>query len=392
MAYDPCQVPPVASKRTEVHFHLPVQTIVKVLATAVFVWAVLKLWPEVVFLSVSLVLAIALNPLVEWMSRYRVPRSVSVGILALLTFAGIAMLVAFMLPPLGRQAAEIAENFPSFRANVEQRIPPEDAMVKKVVDQLFLLPSSPQVTAELNKPLVWGQTAASGLTTTILVLVVTLYLLMDGKRLYAWLLAYVPRSHREKMAATVPEVSKVIYAYVRGQFFTSLLFGVVVAIVLKLLKVPAVLPLAILAAVCDVIPVVGIIVAIAPALLLALTVSPLAATLVVGFYGGYHLFETYVIVPRIYGNTLRLSTLTVLLSLIVGASLGGILGAVMILPIVAAYPIIERIWLKDYLSPEVIDDHEALERAHETGSDTAVEAVLQGEEHAADSEVPIEHE
>ena len=373
----------------DVYFHLPIQTILKVLGTAVLVWSALKLWPEVVFLSVSLVLAVALNPVVEWLSQHRIPRYVSTGMLALLTLIVLVAIVAFVLPPLGRQAAEIAENFPAFRANVEQRIPQDNWMMRKVVDQLFLLPSSPQVTAELNKPLVWGQTAASGLTTTFLVIVTTLYLLMDGKRLYAWLLAYVPRAHREKMAATVPEVSQVVYAYVRGQFVTSLLFGIFVAIVLKILKVPAVLPLAILAAVCDVIPVVGIILAIAPATLLALTVSPLAATLVMGLYLGYHLFETYVIVPRVYGNTLRLSTLTVLLALIVGATLGGILGAVMILPIVAAYPIIERIWLKDYLSHEVIDDHKALEKASETGSDRAVEAVLQGEKHAGDG--PASH-
>lgn len=371
----------------DVHFHLPIATILRVLLTAIVVWAVLKLWPEVVFLSLSLVLAVALGPAVDWLGRRGVPRTIAIALLAALTFAVLVAIVAFMLPPLGRQIADISQNFPAFRERVESRIPPADSMMKKVVDELFLLPSSPQVTAELNKPLVWGRSAASGLATTFLVLVTTFYLLLDGKRLYAWLLAYVPRSHREKMAATVPEVSQVVYAYVRGQFVTSVSFGIVVAIVLKVLRVPAVLPLAILAAVCDVIPVVGIIVATLPAVLLALTVSPGVAALVMAFYGGYHLFETYVIVPRVYGNTLRLSTLTVLLALIVGASLGGILGAIMILPIVAAYPIVERIWLEGYLSAEVIDDHRALEKASEHGGEAAVEAVLQGEEHP-DSERP----
>jgi predicted PurR-regulated permease PerM len=380
-------MPPPPPRSTDVHFHVPNQTIFKVLATAVVVWAILKLWPEVVFLSISLVLAIALNPFVEWMSRGRLPRSIGIGILAILTLLVLGAIGAFVLPPLGRQAADIAQDLPAFHANLQQRISPENAPLKKVVDELFLLPSSPEVAAELKKPRVWGRSAAYGLTTMILVLVTTLYLLLDGKRLYVWLLAYVPRAHREKMALTVPEVSKVVYAYVRGQFLTSLLFGIVAAIVLKLLGVPAVLPLAIFAAVCDVIPVVGIIVAIAPAVLLGLTVSPFAALGVLGFYGGYHLVETYVIVPRVYGKTLRLSTLTVLLALIVGATLGGILGAVLILPIVAAYPIIERIWLGNYLSQEVIEDHKALEKAHGTGSETAMDAVLQGEKPQTDAHV-----
>jgi hypothetical protein len=87
-------------------------------------------------------------------------------------------------------------------------------------------------------------------------------------------------------------------------------------------------------------------------------------------------------VPRIYGRRLQLSTLAVLLALVVGGTLQGILGAILVLPLVAAYPIIERIWLHEYLSDEVIRDHAALERAAESGSDTAVQAILRGQKHA----------
>lgn len=85
----------------------------------------------------------------------------------------------------------------------------------------------------------------------------------------------------------------------------------------------------------------------------------------VSTYVIYHLFETYLIAPRVYGNLLRLPTLSVLLALIVGGTLQGILGAVLVLPLVAAYPIIERIWLKSYLSREVLADHKALAKAAE---------------------------
>jgi hypothetical protein len=68
----------------------------------------------------------------------------------------------------------------------------------------------------------------------------------------------------------------------------------------------------------------------------------------------------------------------VLLALLVGGTLQGIVGAVLVLPIVAAYPIIERIWLEDYLAPEVLADHEALEASPD--AEHVVDAVLQGEE------------
>ena len=135
----------------------------------------------------------------------------------------------------------------------------------------------------------------------------------------------------------------------RGQAIASALFTVFTGIALSVLGVPAVVPLAILAGLCDVIPVVGVILATVPAVLLALTVSPATAGIVLVCYVGYHIFETYFLVPRIYGARLRLSTLAVLLALLAGHTLQGVIGAVLVLPLVAAYPIIERIWLASYL-------------------------------------------
>jgi predicted PurR-regulated permease PerM len=369
------------SQRVDLHLHLPMRTVLKVLTVALVVWALLRLWPEIIFLTISLLLAVALEPFVASLVERGISRGQAVMILSVLLLAVIAGFAWFVLPPLASQVADLIANFPAFRARVESRLPPGNTMLRTVVEQVFLLPSSPELTAHVNKPLIWGRAAVSGIVTTFIVLVATLYLLLDGRRLYAWLLAYVPREHREKMAETVTGVSGVVYAYVRGQLITSLLFAVLVAISLKLLAVPAALPLAILAGVCDVIPVVGIIIATLPAALLALTVSPAVSATVVAGYILYHSFETYFIVPRVYGKSLRLSTLAVLLALIVGGTLQGVLGAVLVLPLVAAYPIIEQIWLRDYLAREVLADHEALARAAETGSVEAVEAVLQGEMH-----------
>jgi predicted PurR-regulated permease PerM len=379
--------PPRAERRTrrvDIHVHLPTATLLKVLAAALIAWSVLRLWPEVVFLTISLLLAVALEPLVTWMSERGVSRGVAVMMLAAILLSIIGVVVGVVFPPLAQQIADLVSNFSGLRERVEQRLPADNAVLRTVVDQIFRLPSSPEFMAEVNKPLIWGRAAVSGIMTTFLVLIATLYLLLDGKRTYAWLLAYVPRAHREKMAHTVPEVSKVVYAYVRGQAMTSALFSVFAAVTLAFLDVPAILPLAILAGVCDVIPVVGIIIATVPAALLALTVSPAAAASVVGAYIVYHQFETYFIVPRVYGNTLRLSTLAVLLALIIGGTLQGILGAVLVLPLVAAYPIVERIWLADYMGREVIDDHKALAKAAATGSDAVIEAVLQGEQPLGD--------
>jgi predicted PurR-regulated permease PerM len=273
---------------------------------------------------------------------------------------------------------------PHLRDHVLAGLRPGYTLSRHFIERLFALPTSPQVEAQLSKLLVLGEATASGIISTLLVLVIALYLLLDGRRLYAWLLAYVPREHRKRVADTVPEVTKVIYAFVRGQAIVSAAFAVYAAIVLVVLGVPAVVPLALVAAACDILPVIGVILAILPAAALALTVSPMSALAVVALYLAYHAFEAYFLVPRLYGSTLRLSTLTVLLALLVGGTLQGIVGALLVLPVVAAYPIIERIWLREYLAPDVLADHRALQRAMDSGRSTAIDAVLQGEKHAGE--------
>jgi predicted PurR-regulated permease PerM len=370
-----------AGRRVDVHLHLPTSTVVKVLATMMFVWAGLRLWPEFVLLLISLLLAVALHPVITALERKGLGRGLVVSILTLALVGVAILLISVVFTALAEQLSKLIQDFPALRGRVEARLPPQYPFLKRVVGQVFELPSSPEVAAHLRRPLALGTAALSGVVSVFFTLIVTIYLLLDGKRLYAWLIAYIPRAHRERMAITADEVSEVIYAYVRGQAITSLLFAVYAGLVLRLFHVPAAVPLAILAGLCDVIPVVGIVIATVPAALLAVTVSPTTAAFVFALYVLYHVVESYIIVPRIYGQRLRLSTLAVLLALLAGSTLQGLVGAVLILPMVAAYPIIERIWLASYLGAEVIKDHSALANANELGDERAVETVLSGEKH-----------
>jgi predicted PurR-regulated permease PerM len=291
----------------------------------------------------------------------------------------MALLVVVLFTSMAEQISKLVQDFPAMRHRIEEHLPAKYPILRRAVSEIFALPSSPEVAAKLKRPLALGTVALSGLVSMFLTLIVTIYLLLDGKRLYAWLIAYIPRAHRDRMAVTAEEVSEVIYAYVRGQVLTSVLFSVFTGIVLYAFHVPAAIPLAVLAGLCDVIPVVGIIIATVPAVLLAITVSPTAAGAVFALYMLYHLVESYLIVPKIYGNRLRLSTLAVLLALLAGSTLQGVIGAVLVLPLVAAYPIIERLWLGRYLGSEVIKDHRALDKS--TDDEQVVDTVLQGERH-----------
>ena len=363
---------------------MPASTILRVLFALAAVWLLLRIIPSLVVLVIAVLLGVTIAPAVGKLEQRGLSRRLGVAVVSALIVAGIALLVFLVVPPLAAQTIALVDNFHTYQRDVETRLGPQHPLLARLASQVFRLSSSPDIARMFNQPLAWGQIAVEGLVLGGLVLVLALYLLVDGRRTYAWLLAYVPRHHRHKMALTVPAVSDVVTAYVQGQLLTSLLCGSFTLAVLMLLHVPSAIPLAVLAAVLDVVPIIGIFLSTVPAAFFALTVSPWTALAVIALYLGYHALENYVIIPRVYGKRLRLTTLVVLVALMVGASIYGVVGAVLILPFVAAYPIIEKIWLQDYLRDEVVADHRVLEKAAGDGGDGVVEAVLKGRPHASE--------
>jgi predicted PurR-regulated permease PerM len=358
-ATEDIKAPPIADKR---EIHIPMATILKVVGSGLGLWAVFLLWPEFLLFLISVLFAVTLNPVVRWMETKRIRRGLGVVIIAILAIGLMTVFVVFALPPLAGQITHLLESLPGFRAQVLSRIPARYPTIQRVIHELFASTSSPEMITTLGRWFGWGRGAVTGLVVAGVVLVLTLYLLLHGRSLYAWALAFVPRTHREKLAITMDEVSGVVHAFVSGQVLVAVLFAIFTAVLLSILGVPAVAPLAIIAGLCDVVPVLGIVLA----------------------YVAYHLFETYVLLPRVYGNKLKISSLAVLLALLVGGRLQGILGAVLALPLVAAYPIVERHWLQRYLAARVLMDHKALAQAAETGSEVAIDSVLHGEKHASE--------
>ena len=83
---------------------------------------------------------------------------------------------------------------------------------------------------------------------------------------------------------------------------------------------------------------------------------------VAGLYVLYHMIENYYIGPKVYGDRLRLSNLAVILAFAVGAEIGGVVGALLALPFAALYPVIERVWLREYLTRDAVETHRRLEQ------------------------------
>ena len=330
-------------------------TIFKILGTLVVCSALIKLAPLLILLLLAILLACAFEPGIRRLERV-LPHwaaSLAVTLAVLLSLAGI---IVGVLPALVDQFRAIAHKLPESQEALLKNIP--SGVARPLVQRLLQNPAMSSANI-----LFAGQHIISAASEVVLIVALALYLASDGKRTYAWVRVFFSPAHRKKLDATAREGSEIVVAYVIGQFLTSALCGLYVYAVLRAVGVPAALVLSVIAAVFDILPMVGFFLFTIPAVLFALTVSSKAALTVLTLYACYHLAENYVIAPRIYGDRLRLSDLVVLISVLGGAFLAGIPGAILALPLVAVYPAVERIWLVNYIGRGVVDRHDAVENS-----------------------------
>jgi predicted PurR-regulated permease PerM len=338
-----------------VDVRIPFATLLKIALTLLLCVCVIKLWPVILLLIVALLLAVMFDPLVVFMEQHRIRRSLGVTVIALVLLAMLVVFAAVVVPAMSRQIVEVSKQLPALEQTVAARFP----IVAPYLKNLHGGPP-PELKVWLTRGLVASGYAIQGITAAIFTLVVALYLLIEGRTAFEWLIDLAPKRNRARLRQTAVEMSGVVLAYMRGQVITCFICAGWVYLLLTLLHVPAALPLAVIAFIADLVPVVGTIAMTVPAVLLALTQGPLKALLVLGGYLLYHFVESYFIIPRVYGKQMRLSTLTVLLAIMVGGTLQGIAGAILILPFVAAYPIVERLWLRDKLPEDTVEKHEEL--------------------------------
>jgi putative heme transporter len=177
--------------------------------------------------------------------------------------------------------------------------------------------------------------ALTALGWAVTTLFLSFYLLADGKRTQGALYAVVPRDYHMRLARILQNLETIVGGYMRGQLITSAAIGIFTYLLLVICGVPNALSIALFASFADVIPFIGGLLATAPAVLVALSKGlPTGLVVLVALFL-YQEFENRILVPKVYGHVLRLSSTTVLLALVTGGVLLGVIGALLALPIAA---------------------------------------------------------
>lgn len=338
---------------------IPFSTLVVVLLTLLGVYLLARIAPLFFPVLFGALLAVALTPCVKWIQRRGAARWAAIAITSTALAVLILAILALMIPPLVQELSGFLHNLPEIRQKAFGLLP-RDAALRHYFERLFDDKQLAPQPDSLRQVVGAGNMILGGLTEVVLVFVFTVYLLIDGARVMTWIKAFFSPANQRKIEITGKELAPIITSYLFGQLVTSFFSFVFVFALMSILKIPNVLLGATLAFVFDILPVLGFFLSAAPVMIFAANVSSGLPFVVLGLFIAYHALENYVIVPWVYGSSMRVSSLVVFFSLLAAGLAAGIEGAIAILPIVASYPVIERIWLRPYISPRALEVHREL--------------------------------
>lgn len=295
-------------------------------------WLVVQLWPVAVLIVTALILVGTLNPLVKRLERRGLHRHTALAVV-LLSVVGAGLVVGLItLPRLVDQIVHAAREAPAMQAHLASLLR-KRAFTSGWASAVERFNAADLLQA--SRAFEYTRFVVELVGALVTILMLAIYLIVDRDRARGALFAVVPRDYHVRLARILSNLEVIVGGYVRGQLITSAAMGAVVFVLLSAMHVEGALALAVFAGFTDVIPYIGVLLAITPAVLATLSHGTGHAVTVALVLVGYQELESRILVPRIYGKVLRLPSAAVVIALLIGGKLLGMVGALLALPVAA---------------------------------------------------------
>jgi predicted PurR-regulated permease PerM len=314
-----------------------------VAVAAVLVWGASYITTAILIFIVASLIAYAIIPIVDLFQRV-MPRALAIVAVYVIVLGLLGLIIYFIIKTMVVQLSSLAQ---SIAVLLQSGKNGQDSPLVRILKDVGI--SSNQITslgsqlsAQLTNfagtlaggilPIISG--VASTLVNMLLTVVISIYLLVDGSRAIGWLRHKTPISQRGNINSFFTSLQHVVGGYIRGQVTLCLVIGTIVGAGMAMLGLSSyAILLGVLSFVTEFIPVLGTIVCGAVAVLLALTQGWLTAILVLAYFVLVHIFEGYILAPRLIGKAVGLHPVVSLLALTIGGELFGVWGAIFASPL-----------------------------------------------------------
>jgi predicted PurR-regulated permease PerM len=309
---------------------------------------------QLIWVLSAFFLAVALEPAVSRLSKFMPGRGrgLSVALVLAAVLGLLSFIVVALVPPFASELYNLVRHLPDAYADFAKANPQLGDLVETTLNTENATSAIRQFS---NQLLNFGGSAVGvvkgvfgGLLAIITTLLLTFFMVLEGPTWSRRIWNQVSASHRSKYQPLVKQLQGTVTGFVGGITLTASIAASASAIMLLVLGAPYALALGLLVGVVAFIPMVGATVAGILVTLAVLVFKGLTAALIMaGFFLVYQMIENYFLQPIIFSKTLEVSPLIVFLSLIIGASLAGFIGALVAIPAAASAMILLKFYLRE---------------------------------------------
>jgi predicted PurR-regulated permease PerM len=301
------------------------KTLFGFLAVVLTLWFLVQIGSIVLTLFVALILALGLSPLVDALCQKGLSRPLSVLVTYLVFILLLLGLFTVALTPMVNQTQKLIERLPFYATTIA--IPGMEELQRQFVDSL-----AKEISSASGNVLRVTLGFFSNALVVVTILVLTFYFLIDLPQLKQRFIRLFSRGVRSKVEETINELEAKLGGWLRGQVFLMFVVGLAAFVGLSLIGVEYALSLALIAGLLEIVPIVGPLISVVPALIVAAAVSPLTVLLVALLYLLIQQAENNLLVPKVMEKAVGFSPLVTLIAILIGGKLLGVLGALLAVP------------------------------------------------------------
>lgn len=320
----------------------PRNVVLTLLIVAAFIAAaelLMTSWQVLTWMMVAAFIAVALHPAVKWVERIVHGHSLACMIVFSFVIIVVGAITALVLPTVITQMHSLVKAAPNLLNELSHghgRL----GFLERRFHLAERLKTAINVSHTAAPALAFAKSVVAKVAALVTVAFLTLFMLLEGEIWIERGYTLLPQRLQSRWRRAGDDIARMIVGYALGNLLISLIAALVTLVTLWLARVPFALPLAVLVALLDLVPIAGAFVAGVIVTAVAFTVGTPTGLVVLAVFVCYHQVEGHILQPLIYGKTVRLSPLIVLVAILLGVSLDGILGAIAAIPVAAIVQII----------------------------------------------------
>jgi predicted PurR-regulated permease PerM len=304
-----------------------------------------------IWIFVAVFLALALNPAVDALQRRGVRRrGLAVAIVFVGAIVAIAALAATVVPTIVAQVNDFVDAVPGYVEDLTQGrgrlgFLEREYQITERVREALSDGGATKVLGLSGTALAVTKGVITAIVATVTIAFLTLFMLLEGPAWMERVYGLLPEEKQPRWRAIGQDIYRTIGGYVTGNLTISLIAGIVSTLVLLVVGVPYAVALGLLVAILDLIPLAGATIAAIVVTTVAFLDTTTSGIVVLVFFVVYQQLENHVLQPIVYGRTVQLSPLAVLIAVLIGAELAGVVGALAAIPVAGAIQVILVDWL-----------------------------------------------